>query len=159
MKRVNLAAGALFLAFSLCVIRAAWELEYYSPLGPGPGFFPFWLGCLVALLSLIWIAQTVIGWRRGGSDARFLPERRGLLRILAIVGSMSLLIACMGTIGFQLSMFVFLLFVLIVLGRVNPWVTLAVGALGSFGVHHVFRTFLDLQLPASSLPWLAAIGL
>lgn len=158
MKRISLVAGVLFLVFSLLVMGASWAMEYYSSLGPGPGFFPFWLGCLLALLSAIWIFQTVRAWRRAG-DARFLPQGPGLVRVLSIVGALVLLVAVMGAIGFQLSMLAFLGFLLIALGRVNPWLTLAVAIAGSFGMNYVFKTWLDVQLPAAAIPWLAGMGL
>jgi vacuolar-type H+-ATPase subunit I/STV1 len=159
VKRISLLAGALFLAFSLVVCAASWSMDYYSSLGPGPGFFPFWLGALLSLLSLIWIVQVSLEKGEGDGDVHFLPDGDGLLRVASIVGALVLIVAFMDTIGFQLSMFAFLLFLLIVLGRVNPWLTIVVATAGSFGLNYMFTTWLDVQLPASSITALAAIGL
>jgi vacuolar-type H+-ATPase subunit I/STV1 len=159
VKRISLFAGVLFLAFSLLVVATSWSLEYYSSLGPGPGFFPFWLGALLALLSLIWLVQIRAGWDDIKEEARFLPEKDGLIRVASIIGSLVLMIAFMDILGFQLSMFLFLLFLLIVLGRVSPWLTVLVAAIGGFGLNYLFTTWLDVQLPASGIPAFAAIGL
>ena len=159
MRRISLVAGALFLAFSLVVCAASWSLEYYSSLGPGPGFFPFWLGALLAFLSVIWIVQVVVETSDGEGARHFFPDRDGIRRVVSIIGALVLIVAFMNTIGFQLSMFAFLLFLLIVLGRVNPWLTAVVASVGSFGLNYVFTTWLDVQLPPSSISALAAIGL
>lgn len=161
MRRINLGAGICFFAFSLLVMSASWSMEYYSSLGPGPGFFPFWLGLLMAILSTIWLVQIGIGWKRdAGSDAaHFLPERAGLVRVLSIIGSLGLMVVFVETIGFQLSMFAFLVFLLVALGRVSTRLTVIVAVLGSFGLNYVFTTWLDVQLPVSSLPVLAGLGL
>lgn len=161
VRRINLGAGICFFAFSLLVMSASWSMEYYSSLGPGPGFFPFWLGLLMAILSTIWIVQIGIGWKReaGNDAAHFLPERAGLVRVLSICGALGFLIVLMETIGFQLSMFAFLVFLLIALGRVSAWLTFVVAVTGSFGLNYAFTTWLDVQLPASSLSVLAAFGL
>jgi putative tricarboxylic transport membrane protein len=159
VKKTSLVVGVLFLAFSLVVVAASLSMEYYSSLGPGPGFFPFWLGALLTLLSLVWIAQVYTD--RGGADdtARFFADSGGVRRVAAIIGALLLMVVCMETVGFQLSMFVFLLFLLFVLGRVQPWLTALVAAVGSFGLNYLFTTWLDVKLPLSSFPALAAIGL
>jgi putative tricarboxylic transport membrane protein len=57
MRRASLAASIVFLVFSLIVMVASWSMEYYSSIGPGPGFFPFWLSLALGLLSIAWIVQ------------------------------------------------------------------------------------------------------
>lgn len=160
MNRINLAAGVVFLVFSIVVMTVSRSMEYFSSLGPGPGFFPYWLGLLIAILSTIWIAQTLMAWRReAGTNAEFLPKGAGLVRVLSIVGALALIVLLMDTVGFQLSMLAFLVFLLIALGRVNPWLTIAVAVVGSFGLNYVFKTWLDVRLPLSSFSWLAGLGL
>ncbi len=40
----DLIAGAVLAAFGIYVIWVAVKLPYVSDVGPGPGFFPLWLG-------------------------------------------------------------------------------------------------------------------
>jgi putative tricarboxylic transport membrane protein len=159
VKQSSLVAGALFLAFSLVVAATSLSMEYYSSLGPGPGFFPFWLGALLAVMSSIWIVQVYMGRNNADEGTRFLPESGGIRRVSLIVGALVLLVVGMETLGFQLSMFVFLFVLLFVLGRVRPWLTTLVAAVGSFGLNYLFTTWLDVKLPVSSLSVLAVIGL
>jgi len=57
MQRIHQAAALFFLAFSAFVVWESWNLEYYTHLGPGAGFFPLWLGVIMGGLSLIWLIQ------------------------------------------------------------------------------------------------------
>jgi putative tricarboxylic transport membrane protein len=158
MQRIHQSTAVVFVAFAAFVMWQSWGLEYYTKLGPGPGFFPFWLGVVMGGLSLIWLVQVS---RRAGrpKDAAFLPERSGILRILAILAALAVMSAVMDWLGFQVSMFLFLVFLLRVLGQQTLWLTAVVAVLGSVGVYHVFGGYLDVQLPAASIALLARLGL
>ena len=56
-------------------------------------------------------------------------------------------------------MFLFLLFMLMILGRQTIWMTLIIALVGSVGVYHLFGRYLDVQLPTASLTFLANLGL
>lgn len=162
MRRASLVAGIVFLVFSVTVMVASWSMEYYSSIGPGPGFFPFWLSLILGLLSIVWIAQIIRSVpkpEKGKKEERLLPVGDGLLRLLSIVGALCFMIVLMEPLGFQLPMFAFMIFLLIVLGRVKLRTTLVIATIGSFGLFRVFTMLLDVQLPQSAIPFLAGIGL
>ena len=52
MRRPYQIAGTIFLFFAAFIAYESLKLRYYTPLGPGPGFFSFWLGVLLFVLSL-----------------------------------------------------------------------------------------------------------
>ena len=133
-------------------------MEYYTKLGPGAGFFPFWLAAALGMLAVVWLIQVS---RRSGApkEGAFFPKRAGLIQIVSILASLLVMAGLMTPIGFQLSMFLFLVFLLGVLGRQKLWVTLVIAILGSVGVFHVFGGYLDVPLPAASIPFLANLGL
>ena len=148
----------MLLGIAAFVMWQSWGLEYYTKLGPGPGFFPFWLGVGLAALVAVWLAQVS---RPAGrpKEGAFLPERSGLLRIGTILAALGAMAACMDLLGFKLAMFLFLGFLLRIVGRQSWWVTAVVTLLGSVGVYHVFGRYLDVQLPAASIALLARFGL
>jgi putative tricarboxylic transport membrane protein len=158
MRRVYQIASLIFLAFSAYLVFESRQMEYYADLGPGPGFFPFWLGALLAMLSIIWLVQVSIG-PGGAIEAGFIPDRRGLVRVIAVLVTMALFGWVVDDLGFQLTMLIFLGSLLIALGRQNLIVTAAVALVGSFGVYYVFTNWLDVQLPASSIEFLRNLGL
>jgi len=158
MQRIQQGAAVCFVLFSILVIWGSLDLEYYTKLGPGAGFFPLWLGVAMGALSLIWFVQV---FRRTGNPAKatFLPDRSGMMRILAIIASLVAAALVMNLLGFQVAMFLLLIFLLLILGRQSIWLTVIVALAGSVGVYRVFVTYLDVQLPAASLAFLARLGL
>jgi putative tricarboxylic transport membrane protein len=158
MKRVFQTAGLCFLGLSAFVVWESWDLEYYTNLGPGPGFFPLWLGVVMGALSLVWLVQ-VFAQKRGSEGAAILPERAGIVRILSTLTALVGTAGLMNLLGFQLTMFLFLVFLLKGLGRQPLWVTLVVALLGSVGVYHLFGAYLDVPLPAATVKPLAQLGL
>ena len=158
MQRVHQIAALLFMGGSALVVWEALNLEYYSKLGPGAGFFPFWLGLLFGALSLVWLVQVS---RDSGKpkEETFLPREGGTGRILSILAALAILGGLMNLLGFQLTMFLFLAFLLTVLGRQRIAMTLIVALSCSVGVYHVFVRYLDVPLPAASFAILAGLGL
>ena len=158
MQRAYQIAALCFVVFSAFVVKESLDLEYYTKLGPGAGFFPFWLAAFMGGLAVVWLVQVS---RRSGApkEGAFFPTRAGIIQIVSILVSLLVMAGLMTPIGFQLSMFLFLVFLLGVLGRQKLWVTLVIAILGSVGVFHVFGGYLDVPLPAASIPFLANPGL
>ena len=48
----NLISAACLAAFGVYVISVAAKLAYVSEVGPGPGFFPLWLGIGLVLFAV-----------------------------------------------------------------------------------------------------------
>jgi putative tricarboxylic transport membrane protein len=158
MQRIHQGAALCFTVFSAFVVWEAWNLEYYTPLGPGAGYFPLWLGILMGGLSLAWLIQ--ISGRKGRpKEGPFLPERSGMIRLLLVLGAMVASTLVMDFLGYQLAMFLLLVFLLLVPGRQRILLTLIVALLGSVGVYHLFAGYLDVQLPKASLAVLSGLGL
>ena len=159
MHRKHQIAALCFLAFSAYLM---WEslkkMEYYTLLGPGTGFFPFWLGAILGGLGIIWLVQ-VSRRRAEAGEGPHLPPRDGIVRMVAIVVSLAVVSALLDILGYQLVMFLFMVFVLRVLGRQAIWMTLVLALVCSVGVYHLFGRYLDVQLPVASWTFLNGIGL
>ena len=158
MTRVHQAASLLLLAFSSWVAWSAWKMTYWTSIGPGPGFFPFWLACIMGLLSVIWFIQL---WLRPlpGEAMDMVPSHIGCFRIASLLGSSVLFGVLVERIGFSLTMFALQLFLLTALGRQRWYTTLAIALTGSFGVHYVFTQHLKVPLPPSAVVFLNNLGL
>jgi putative tricarboxylic transport membrane protein len=158
MQRIHQGTAFFFLAFSVFVVWESWNLEYYTALGPGAGFFPLWLGAIMGGLSLIWLAQ-VSGGKGKPKEGAFLPGREGSVRLLSVLVALVATALFMDMLGFQLPMFLLLVFLLGVVGQQKIWLTLVIALLGSVGIYHLFGSYLDVQLPKASLAFLASLGL
>jgi putative tricarboxylic transport membrane protein len=164
---VSAIRGFVREVIGLAAVLGALPLGYWTELGPGPGFFPLWLGVLLAGLGAGWLLMELRAWRarRAGVPVA-LPAGEdeevpaySLPTAVAIVVSLCILAASLEVVGYQLSMLVFLLFHLLVLGRRGPLESAVISLVGSFGVFVIFTRLLTVALPASSIPFLRDLGL
>ncbi len=148
MRQGRLIATGVMLAFCLFSLWQALLLSLTDRLGPGPGFFPFWLALIGAVLA---VALLVTTFREAvdpaDAEVRILPHGPGGQRWLAIIALLAAAAAVMEIIGFRLTMLIFNTTLVIVLGERRWWLIALFAVLGSFGVYHVFTTWLDVLLP------------
>jgi putative tricarboxylic transport membrane protein len=146
MQRPYQITGVLFLLLAAFIAWESLELKFYTHLGPGPGFFPFWLALVLGTLAVLMILEATFR-RPDPMPAGFLASRAGYLRMGAIVLALTATTALMNVLGFRLTMLGVFIFLLYALGRPTLIVTLLVSVAGSFGVFHVFDRWLRVQLP------------
>lgn len=148
MRQGRLIATGAMLAFCLFAIWQSLLLSLTDRLGPGPGFFPFWLALIGAVLA---VALLVTEFRQAAEPAdaaiRILPHGAGGRRWFAIVALLAAATVAMDFAGFRLSMLAFNAALVIALGERRWWIIALFAALGSFGVYYVFTTWLDVLLP------------
>ena len=137
---------------------SAISMKYYTDLGPGPGFFPFWLAAIMGVLTTLWLLRVVLGPRQALPED-FFPSRSGALRIAGVLAALIVYALLADILGFRLAMLAFLLFVLYGPGRQSALMSVAIAVLGSFGAYHLFHDLLGTHVPLSSLDFLEAMGL
>lgn len=153
MRQGRLVATGAMLAFCLFALWQSLLLPLTDRLGPGPGFFPFWLSSFGTLLA---IASLVSIYREPpdpvtADEVRVLPHGPGGRRLIAIVVLMAATTLVMEIVGFRLAMLAFNAALVVALGE-RRWLPISVFAvLGSFGVYYVFTTWLDVLLPVGWL--------
>jgi putative tricarboxylic transport membrane protein len=153
--RLTAAAG---LALGAWVCWYAIRLTYYTPLGPGPGFFPFWLGLMLGLACAAVLGVSFL--RRPISPYRsFLPRPasgRPMIATVAAIATFGLLVE---RLGFAITMAAVLLALLLAFGcRLFP-TALLVALGGSFGIGFAFTRWLGVHLPPAPSGLFRAIGL
>jgi putative tricarboxylic transport membrane protein len=164
--RLGLVTAALVTVVGVAAAVGSKALRLWTALGPGPGFFPLCLGVLLAVLGSAWfVAQLRANRSRVAvvpgepeTDEDEVPEY-SLPTVVAILASLCALAATLEVLGYQLAMFLFLLFHLLVLGRRRLLLSLVIALVGSVGVFVAFTRLLGVPLPAASVPFLAGLGL
>jgi putative tricarboxylic transport membrane protein len=147
MKRPWQIASIIFVLVSIFLLIHSFSYPYKDRLGPGPGFFPFWMSIITGLLSLGLFLQTTFAESESGEKRTFFPKRDGAIRIAAVLVSLTFVMVFMNSLGFRLSLLIFLFFLPLLLG-VRNWIVISILAIaGSFGVFHVFYFWLKLPLP------------
>lgn len=142
-------AGAGLACFAIYVIAVAGTLPYASEVGPGPGFFPLWLGIGMALMAacLMSASAGLVPARPAGKPRSWKGSGRALAGWLALLAAIFLL----GKLGFGLSFFLLTIFLIVALDR-RP-ATLAAGVAFALAVafYLIFAAALDVSLPKT--PW------
>lgn len=152
---VGMRRGWQLSAGLLLVICAVWawqsvQLSLFDRLGPGPGFFPFWLSLIGAVLSAVVLGQVTLARGEGVAEG-LVPRGAAAWRVVAILVTIAIGAALMDWLGFRLAMLVFNAALLVALGERRWWAVALFAAGGSFGVFYVFNNLLDVILPVGVL--------
>ncbi|WP_425067659.1 tripartite tricarboxylate transporter TctB family protein [Reyranella sp.] len=151
-RRGWLVATATMMAICVFAIWQSLLLSLTDRLGPGPGFFSFWLSLLGVLFAGLLIFDV---WRKPviESGETLFPRGESAFRVLIIIGTVAGATLLMGWVGFELAMLAFIAGLTFALGE-RRWYAIGLFAIaGSFGVYYVFTRWLDVLLPPG--PWAA----
>ena len=152
MRQGRLVATGVMLVFCLLAAWQSWLLPLTDRLGPGPGFFPFYMSLIGVALA---VGLLVVTSREPAVPAEgeepVLPSGPGAARWFAIVLSLAAVAVSMDFVGFCIPMLVFNAGLAIALGERRWWIIGPFAALGSFGVYYLFTTWLDVLLPVGPL--------
>ena len=148
--------GELVVLACLCALFGLMALTAlgYSlrdALGPGAGFFPFWLGTLGVVLSVALFVQSWRGRAIGEGTQALLPRGEGARRVAALVAGLAVAALLLQPLGFRLAMLVFTIGLLLALGVRRPVLIAIVALASSFGLFHVFYYWLQVPLPIGVL--------
>lgn len=181
----DLVAPGLLFAFSAWVGVEAHGLGYWSSLGPGPGFFPLWIAVLLMVLAVAWATQVALRADSASDSVRTSPSAQrpdddgapaealtaedGLhaepapraepRRVAGLLVGLLFVALAMETLGYQLTLVIFLVLTMRFIDRASWRLTLLVALLAGPAVYHLFADLLAVQLPLSTLPALRNIGL
>jgi putative tricarboxylic transport membrane protein len=115
-------------------------------LGPGPGFFPFWLSLIGAVLSAVMLAQVTLA-KTGEAVISLASDRQVALRAIGVLIALTAAAALFEPLGYRLTMLPFIVGLLLILGARSPIAIGLTARAGSFGVFHVFYHWLKVPLP------------
>jgi putative tricarboxylic transport membrane protein len=116
-------------------------------LGPGPGFFPFWLSLIGGGLSVAMLVQVTLAKTDEGSAINLAPDRRVALQAIGVLAALTAAAALFEPLGYRLTMLPFVAGVLFILGARSAIAISLTALAGSFGVFHVFYHWLKVPLP------------
>jgi putative tricarboxylic transport membrane protein len=150
MRRGWHVAAWTLLAICLLFSYESFQLSLSDTLGPGPGFFPFWLGVLGALLAVALLVQLQLNTvDLGATTLEF--DRAGVRSVIHVVAALSVGSAVLEIAGFRVSMLLMLGYLLYVLGVRSKLAIAVFATVGSFGVFYVFFNLLRVPLPMGIL--------
>ena len=153
-KRAEIAVAGLFLVAGAIVVvdsvrlGASWGAD-----GPRPGYFPFYVGLVICVSSLINLARAVMV----KTDKHFVLAGQ-LKMVLAVLVPSAIYVAAMTWIGLYVSSALFIAFFMRWLGR-YAWWKVAVVSIATMAVFYlVFEIWFKVPLPKGPLESLLGLG-
>ena len=146
MKRGWQAASVAFLVIFGWFGYESFQLSLSDAIGPGPGFFPFWLSAAGGVCAVTLLVR-VTGGRGDVAEGPLAIDRAGRRSIVLMLAGLATATALLDVLGFRLSLLLLIAYLLAALG-VRNWLAISICAVGgSFGVYHVFFDLLKVPLP------------
>ena len=121
----------------------AWEAD-----GPQPGYFPFYLGLLLAGASLYGLIAALV--TRTGAARTFLTHDQ-LRRVMQVF--IPTLLFCLFTqwLGLYVASFILIAGFMIWVGKLKPWVSIVTGLVFSIAMFVTFEVAFDVIMPKGPL--------
>jgi len=138
--------AAIALLFGATAAYESTKLPFGTIHSPGPGFFPWWTGILIVLLSLALLVQSL--------TSRSSTNREGFGRIGKVVALLIVLAAytfLLDSVGYPLCTFLLVLFMLRVTDPQSWSLAVGVAAITAVGSYIVFAMWLSVPLPRGPL--------
>jgi len=150
MQSYNGIAAIFFLLIGVFFALYARTVEIGTFTEPGPGFLPFWAGLTLVTMSIILLLRSYATKSRAAKLA-FFPLPDSWKRVLAVFLSLIVYNLLLTPLGFTVTTFLFLIFLVKFIFPQTWKRTLVVGALGSIFARLLFINFLETQLPRGLL--------
>ncbi len=154
MWQNNFISSIVLLAIAVAIFFEIRKLPIGSLRTPKIGFFPFILATLLTIFSLLLLWQTIKGKggaikeKGGGAMGMRSPSWRNIGLTLGVLFAYAFLLE---PIGFIISTFFLISFLLRVIGAQKWWVVILVGLSSSLLSFLIFGQLLDARLPAGIL--------
>lgn len=146
MRRADQVTGIIVLAFSLAVMEGSRRLPPSGTFGPGAGFLPFWLGALMAVLSVMLVIKASRQPAASLGKPPF-PDPLILIPVLLTVGGLAAYILLLERMGFLLATALLSAFLLGVVERERWPKSLLVAVLNAVALYVIFHILLGVSLP------------
>ena len=156
-KSAEIAVAALFFILGALVIADSLRLGvgWQEVHGPRPGYFPFWVGLIIAVSALVNIVRALLM----PTDRNKAFVQVGQLKlVLAVLVPTAIYAALVGWIGIFVSSALFIAFFMRWLGKYRWWkvAVVSVGAVVAF--YLIFDIWFQVPLPKGPLESLLGIA-
>jgi hypothetical protein len=148
-------AGLLFL-FGVVVATESWKLgARWASDGPGAGYFPFYIGCIVAVSSLMNMINSFSGKNR--AEGSFV-SRWELKQVMSVLIPAIIYVALIQFLGIYIASAIYIALFMIILGNYPLMKSVAVGVLVNVVFFLMFEVWFKVPLFKGSLNLLGFLG-
>jgi putative tricarboxylic transport membrane protein len=150
IRGYNRVAAIFFLCIGVFFTLYARRVEIGTWTEPGPGFLPFWAGLTLTIMSIALLIGSY-GKKAWQAKPSFFPKPDSWKRVLATFLSLIVYNLLLTPVGFTLTTFFFLTFLVKWIFPQSWKRTLTVSICGSLFARLLFIHFLETQLPKGFL--------
>jgi putative tricarboxylic transport membrane protein len=143
----DLWSGLALAALAIYIMVQAFQWEYVTSDGPGPGFFPMWYGIAMLALAAVLVFSQLRRRTAVGAAIDRKPLGRALSTWLALAAS----VALFKPLGFYVSFALLTGFIVAVMYRRPAKIAALVALASSGGFFLVFQLALGVALPVGVL--------
>jgi putative tricarboxylic transport membrane protein len=147
MKIADYIFGVIGLGLSLWCYLESRKFTYMTEFTPGPGFMPFWVGVILALLSCYLLIDTYVRKSSKEDSTSILPKKRALYRVGFLFVLLIILKTVMPFLGFPLTVCLFVATILFSLERYSIVKSIGYGIAYSAVTWLVFEKYLEMGFP------------
>ncbi len=146
MRRLDKLTAIFLFIFSVLIILETTKMQLYAEFGPGYGFLPFWLGVLLAVLSVLLYVEA---WRRSGTEDNPHPfPPRAALQIVAVALVLVTVFALLlEIVGYLVDTLAFTFIMLTVVEK-EKWRSATLFSVAfTLALYLLFQVWLGIRLP------------
>jgi putative tricarboxylic transport membrane protein len=143
MRRPDRWSGFFWLAFSILVCIEAYRLDIGSYRNPGTGFFPFWVGIVFGILSVLFLIQNFL--KREKEEIAF--HEVDWRKVLLVMASLYAYALVLEKIGFIVSSFLLVAVLLKFVDNKKWHILILVGGVSALASYAIFELWLHSHLP------------
>jgi putative tricarboxylic transport membrane protein len=151
MKKADRIYGVIGLGLALWSYLESTRLQYMTEFTPGPGFFPFWVGVVLALLSIYLIIDTYIRKPSEKDNQKVLPKKHMLYRVGFIMLMLVIVRYTMSFLGFPLTLTLFAATILLILEHYSILKSVCLGIAYAGVTWFIFEYMLSMGFPKGFL--------
>lgn len=142
--------GLFWLALSIVICATALRLGLGTFRTPGPGFFLFLSGIILALLAII---LRVLDYSNKKDRSRTMDLWKGLKwhKVISITIALFIYILLLPRVGYLISTFGLLVFFFNIIERSRLWAEVVFALIAVIATYFIFHVWLAVQLPRGIL--------
>ena len=145
-RGVDMVVAILIIALGGLVMYDSYQVGIGWESGPESGYFPFYIGVLMTLASVVTLVQATVG----GSAETFV-EWASFKRVLTVFVPAAMFVAAIPFLGIYVAGALFIAAFMTIIGKYQVWNGLAVGAGLSVVFFLIFQKWFLIQLPIGPL--------
>jgi len=147
MRWMELLVAACFVGVSLLVITDSIRVgNAWGSDGPEPGYFPFYIGCLMLGGSAWVILQTLLTWKQEDGTEVFAEKHEFNLMLLMLIPT-AVFTAAIFVLGLYLSSIIFVAAFMVWQGKYSYFKSITAGFGISAALFALFEVWFKLPLP------------